>query len=83
MAKSTPILNDNRACVLWNQNKTSRNIRHIQIRENASREAVQNNTVTISHIPGKENPSDIFTKEQKDPNHFIKLRDIILSKPFT
>lgn len=71
MTKSTPIFK-----------KTSRNIRHIQIRDNATREAVHKKTVSMSHIPGKANPSDIFTKEQKDASHFIKLRDIILSKPF-
>ena len=82
MPKTTPIFNDNRACVLWSQKKTSRNIRYIQIRDNATREAVHDKTVSVSHIPGKINPSDIFTKEQKDAGHFIKLRDIILSKPF-
>lgn len=43
LAKSTPIFNDNMACVQWANNKTSRNIRHIQIRENATCESVQNN----------------------------------------
>ena len=29
-----------------------------------------------------ENLSDIFTKEHKDPSHFLHLRNIVLSKPF-
>ena len=69
-------------CVLWSKNKTTRNIRHFQIRENATRESVHNKQVSIKHIDGKLNPADIFTKEQKDTLHFIKLRDIIMSKPF-
>ena len=82
LAKTTPIYNDNMACVQWSKNKTNRNIRRIQIRENVTREAVQNKQVEIHHIEGKSNPADIFTKEQKDTSHFLTLRDIILSKPF-
>ena len=40
--KSLPIFNDNNACVQWNKNTTTRSIRHIQIRDNASREGVHN-----------------------------------------
>ena len=69
------------ACVQWTKNKTSRAIRHIQIRENASREAVQNKQVQVSHIGGKQNPADIFTKEQKDAAHFLQLREIIMYVP--
>ena len=82
MPSTTPIYNDNMACVHWSKNKTNRNIRHIQIRENATRESVQNKTISIHHIDGKYNPADIFTKEQNDSSHFLALRDIILSKPF-
>ena len=82
LSTTTPIFNDNMACVQWAKNKTNRNIRLIQIRENATREAVHKKQVTIHHIPGKNNPADIFTKEQKDSTHFLTLRDIILSKPF-
>ena len=70
------------ACVQWTKNKTSRVIRHIQIRENASREAMQNKKVLITHIQGKHNPADILTKEQKDPSSFLTLRNIIMSPPF-
>ena len=83
ISKFIPIFNDNTACVQWANNKPSRNIRHIQIRENATRESFQNKKVSVSHVGGKNTPADIFTKEQKDPSHFIKLSDIILSKPFS
>ena len=82
LSKSIPVFNDNTACVQWCHNKTNRNIRHVQIRENATREAVQNKQVNIQHISGKLNPADIFTNEQKDASHFLQLRDIILAKPF-
>ena len=82
MSKTTKIYNDNMACVQWSKNQTNRNIRHIQIRENATRESVQNKIVEIKHVAGKTNPADIFTKEQKDVSHFLKLRNIILSPPF-
>ena len=78
----TKIFNDNMACVQWSNNRTNRNIRHIQIRENATRESVQNKTVTVQHVDGKTNPADIFTKEQNDVNNFLALRDIISSHPF-
>ena len=82
MSTTTPIFNNNMACAQWSNKKTNRNIRHIQIRENATREAVHKKKVKIHHVGGKDNPADIFTKEQKDTTHFLKLRDIILSKPF-
>ena len=73
-----PIYNDNQACVLWSRNSTTKGLRHIQIKENATRECIQNNTITISHIEGKVNPSDLFTKEDKDPQHFISIRNLLL-----
>lgn len=79
----TTIYNDNMGSVQWSKKKRSRNIRHFQIRENATRESVHNKQITNKHIDGKLNPADIFTKEQKDTLHFITLRDIIMSKPFS
>ena len=79
---TTDILNNNMACVLWSKNRTSRAIRHIQIRENAVRESVQDKTVKISHVNRKDNLSGIFTKEDKDTTHYKRLRDCILSLPF-
>ena len=78
-----PIQNDNMACVQWCKNRTTRSIRHIQLRDNAVREAIQRKQVQIDHIPGSENVADIFTKEDRDKNHFCKLRDRILFEPFS
>lgn len=73
-----PIYNDNQACVMWSHNNTSKGLRHIQIRENAIRESIQNKHVSISHVEGKINPADIFTKEDRDTNHFLQLRNLLL-----
>ena len=78
-----PIFNDNMACVQWSKNKTTRSIRHIQLRDNGVREEVQKGRVNIYHIKGADNLADIFTKEDKDPNHFKEIRNRILYKPFT
>ena len=75
------ILNDNRACIIWSDKMTTKGLRHIQIRENAVREYVQQNRVKIMHIDGKINPADIFTKEDKDAIHFKTITEIILTDP--
>jgi hypothetical protein len=75
----TTIYNDNSACVLWSSNMTTKGLRHVQIRENAIRESIQNNTISVQHIAGSINLSDLFTKEDRDITHFISLRDIIMT----
>lgn len=80
--KPTSIYNDNMACVQWCHNRTTRTIRHIQLRDNAVREAVQSKKINVTHIPGKDNIADIFTKEDRDKNHFTSLRDRIVFPPF-
>ena len=41
--KPTQLYNDNQACIYWSYNNTSKGLRHIQIKENAVRENIQNN----------------------------------------
>ena len=62
-SKIYTIYNDNMGCVQWSHNKTTRSIRHIQLRENHVRENVQNKNVQMKHTEGKTCLSDIFTKE--------------------
>jgi hypothetical protein len=62
----TMIFNDNNACVNWSKQCTTTGLRHIQMRENHVRENVEQKIVTISHIGGKRNLADLFTKEMKD-----------------
>ena len=80
MPAPTPIYNDNRACVLWSEAMTSKGLRHVQIRENGVRELVQKKQLTVLHIEGKLNPSDILTKEDKDVAHYCSVRDSILTQ---
>ena len=77
--KTTHIYNDSMACVHWTRNRTTRSIRHIQLRENAVREAVQSGLISVMHVPGTSNPSDILTKEDRDVAHYISLRDCVVS----
>ena len=60
--KPIQIYNDNNACVYWSKSTTTKVLRHISIRDNAIREYVASNTVSIQHIKGKINITDIFTK---------------------
>ena len=73
------IWNDNRACVCWSKNTTTKGLRHVQIRENAVREGVSMGLFNIEHIEGKYNPSDIFTKEDKDISHFLQVRNSVMN----
>ena len=54
---------------------TSKGLRHIQMRENFTREQQLSGFCKVSHIPGDENLSDLFTKEDKDVGHYEGLRD--------
>ena len=53
---------------------TTKQIRHMEMRENAVREWVQDSYLQILHVPGWTNPADIFTKEMRDGAHFWRLR---------
>jgi len=73
------IYNDNQACVNWSQSCTTKGLRHIQMKENRVRENIEKHFITVKHIEGKLNLADIFTKEIKDTNHFVTLRDRFMS----
>ena len=79
MPDKTPVYNDNSACVYWAHSMTTKGLRHIQIRENAIREAILKKQIDVRHIAGKINLADLFTKEIKEPAHFILIRNIIMS----
>jgi len=77
---ATTIYNDNDACVKWCHNLTTKGNRHIEHRENATREWVADGSLAVSHVSGKCNPSDIFTKEMRDGANFRRLRDSFMSR---
>ena len=72
---ASPLYNDNESCVRWSRNMTTKQIRHMEMRENAVREGVQDSSLKVLHVPGRINPADIFTKEMRDGAHFRRLRD--------
>jgi hypothetical protein len=74
-AEASPLYNDNESCVHWSHNMTTKQIRHMEMRENAVREWVQDSYLQVLHVPGRINPADIFTKEMRDGAHFRRLRD--------
>ena len=77
--QATTICNDNQACVTWSTNMTTKGLRHIQIRENAVRESVLNKDIEVTHVAGNVNHSDIFTKEDRHTEHFLSLRNVIMT----
>ena len=76
----TLIFNDNDACARWSYNMTSKAACHIELRENSVQEWIQSKLLTVKHVSGKLNPSDIFTKEMRDGMHFRRLWDSFMSR---
>ena len=75
---TTDIYNDNQGCVDWSAAVTTKGIKHMNLKENRVRESQANGLTCVKHIPGKVNPSDIFTKEMKDAAHFRECRDMFM-----
>jgi hypothetical protein len=74
----TPLYNDNDACVKWCHNMTTKGNRHIKNCKNSTREWVTDETITATHVAGKCNISDIFTKEMQDGANFRQLQDLFM-----
>jgi hypothetical protein len=79
----TPLYNDNKACVKWCHNLTTKGNRHIEHRENATHEWVADGTITVEHVSGKCNPSNIFTKEMRDGTNACRLHDSFMPRAST
>jgi hypothetical protein len=77
----TDVYNDNRGSVDWSNSFSTKGMRHVNIHENAVREASIHNDVAILHIPGSANPADLFTKEFKSDSVFWQLRGLTLFYP--
>jgi hypothetical protein len=70
MAEASPLYNDNESCVKWSHNMTTKQIRYMEMCENAVREWVQDAFLKVLHVSGRINQADIFTKEMCDGAHF-------------
>ncbi len=54
---------------------------HIKNKENSIREWVADSTISVSHISGKCNVSDIFTKEMRNSANFRRLPNSFMCRP--
>jgi len=77
----TPVYNDNRGAVDWSNTSSTKAMRHVNIRDNAVREARLFNEISVLHVPGACNPADLFTKEFKSDSTFRALRNLLLFYP--
>ena len=71
----------NQGAIQWSKGTTTKKMRWIDLRENLVRENLHAKTINVSHIPGKINLSDIFTKEFRDTTHFLSLRNSFMISP--
>ena len=73
-SKPTLIYNDNRGAIDWANTSSTKGMQYVSIRENCVREAIHEFfDVMVSHIGGKMNPADLFTKEHKSDEIFCSL----------
>jgi hypothetical protein len=59
---------------------TTKENRHIENRENSICKWVADGTISVSHVSGKFNVSNIFTKEMRDSTNFRRLRDSFMCR---
>ena len=71
---STHLYSDNNACVKWCHSMMTKGNRHIENRENFTWEWVADGTISVSHVSGKCNIADIFTKDMRDSANIRHLR---------
>jgi hypothetical protein len=76
---ATPLYNDNDACAQWCHNRTTKGNRLFKHSKNATREWVQDGSITVTHVSGKCNPYNIFTKEMCGGTNFWRFRDSFMS----
>ncbi len=77
---ATALYNDNDACVKWCHNMTTKGNQHIKNWDNSVCKWVADGTLTVSHVSGKTNIADIFTKEMRDSANFHCLRDALMCR---
>jgi hypothetical protein len=72
--EASPLNNDNESCIKWSHNMTTKQIRHMEMQENAVREWVQDAFLKVLHVLDHINPADIFTKEMSNWAHFLAYK---------
>ena len=81
LSAATPMhFADNAGGIAWASSEAiTKKLRHVNIREVAVRDSIRQSEITLHHIPGDLNPSDLFTKEMKSLEHFVQLRACLMS----
>jgi hypothetical protein len=75
-----PLYNDNRGAVDWTKGCTvSKKLRHVNMRKMTVRNAQLLGHISVQHIEGQRNISDLLTKEMKDVSHFTEMAHTITS----
>ena len=59
---------------------TSKNLRHMELKDNSTREWRTDGTIKILRVMGKCNVSDVFTKEVRDKVLFHPLHDLFMTR---
>jgi hypothetical protein len=77
---ATTFYNDNDACIRWSHHMTLKAAHRIELHKISICEWVQDQTISVQHVPGSTNPADIFTKEMHDGAHFHQLRNSLVSR---
>jgi hypothetical protein len=76
----TPLYNDNDACIKWCHNMTTHGNCQIENKENSTWEWVADSTISVSHISGKCNVSNIFTKDMCNSANFCCLHNSFMCR---
>ena len=74
---STPIFCDNQAAISLSRDfQFHAKSKHIDIQHHFIRDVVSDGSVTVSYVPGEENPADLFTKGLARVKHIKFTADI-------
>jgi hypothetical protein len=68
-AEASPLCNDNELCIKCSHNMTTKQIHHMEMRENAVREWARDAILKVFHVSGRINPADIFMKKMRNGAH--------------
>ena len=78
LASPIMIKNNNQGAIHWTKGTTTKKMQWVDMRENLARENIANKSITVSHILGKLNLSDFFTKEFRDVSQFLFLQNFFM-----
>ena len=73
--------NDNAATVQLSNILSTKGMIYVQIHDNTVGEQWRADFIEVEHIAGKNNNSNMFTKEDKDVARFVDCRDTVCVPP--